>query len=454
MMMSRPVRVGLAAASCLLGTTALGCAVPLVPGEAASTVTTQADRAHRVSPRLAMDAHGNQVLVTATPRRDGEVSAIQVSTRPSGGNWSAPRQLAASAGGLSAPSVSMSRTGWVAVAWSGPQTHQGADAHVSVRLRRPDGTWLSGYTQPTAGRGTPLVQVNDRGDAVLSGPSQLGSVSARRQGRWRVIQQDSTARAVAIDGAGRVYEAWTYDDERGVPAPTYFRSNSPQGQWSTRRTVQGDNSWFHIAMTVTPDGKITLAVGQGQPDSGYEDGLRVYRSSRWDRAFSPVLSVAHTLNASLVQNLSGTHTLVTFDRMTGYNPDTVQNYTGCTLTVRDLSWGAGVPVATSRHCLFESESAVDASGAAVVGWRAAAEAQWGATHFSRVKSTGVTSATELPRTTPPPALGDTIDPYPMLAVLAFGEVAWVHDPLYAAVATPEGGQQLIDGSTAAGRLQP
>lgn len=228
------------------------------------------------NPQLAVDPSGNATAVWR--RSDGASSVVQTATRPLGGSWSSPVDLSVDATvELSdlpdLPQVAVDGAGVVTVTWS----HREANAYVvQAATRLADGTWTTPVDLSSPGQSarTSDVAVDASGNATAIWVSgDLVQAASRPAGGAWAAPVDVSATAglrsnprIVVDPAGAVTAAWgSFTGTYGVQTST----RPLDGTWaaSTQLSTAGGDTFDTPQLAVDLRGNVT-AVWQRQ-DSGW-----------------------------------------------------------------------------------------------------------------------------------------------------------------------------------------
>jgi hypothetical protein len=170
-------------------------------------------------PRLAIDGAGDEVAVWY--QTVGKFDVIMSATRPAGGGWSSPVEVARGDSAYG-PQVGLDAHGDATVVW---YQYDGTEDVVEAATRPAGGAWsapqqLSVALVPGANADEPVVAVNAGGGAVAAWYQAVGPIhaimSARRPagGPWSAPAQLSAGDAdaygpqVALDSSGSATAVW------------------------------------------------------------------------------------------------------------------------------------------------------------------------------------------------------------------------------------------------------
>jgi hypothetical protein len=182
-----------------------------------------------LDPDVAVDAAGNAVATWTQYEGSGR-AYIRTSTRPAGGEWSAPVNLTPIIGNVGSPSVAMDPAGDATVAW----TEYGRETAVLRTSTLPAGSkaWSAPVNASPSGQNlqSQPVLVDAAGDTALvwlrrstfqSNWTLEAALRPAGEGWQPAVAQPSGAPTAyspraAIDGAGNVTVAWESFNESGA----------------------------------------------------------------------------------------------------------------------------------------------------------------------------------------------------------------------------------------------
>ena len=213
---------------------------------------------------VASDAAGETFAVWN--RSDGTNVRVQIASHAPGSAWSAATDLSAAGQDAGQPSLSLSGTGFGAIAWT---RSDGAHIRVEVSRRAPGGAFgpadLISASGVDAFAGAadllpgPQVAVDAAGDVVVIWFDQnettvFGRRFTAATGTWGAIATLATAASgdtvgfptIAMSAAGVATAAWSFDNDGSNSTTTYQIQTRTQGT---------DGNWTTVAqLTTTPSG--------------------------------------------------------------------------------------------------------------------------------------------------------------------------------------------------------
>jgi hypothetical protein len=240
-------------------------------------------------PFITFDRQGNAVAVWA---RDGSGSIetyIEQSTRPSGGQWSAPTVIAREKRYSDAPEVAFDAKGGAVAVWTresvGRETGHDIPGQVVAAVRPPGGDFgrLHVVSPPRLDSGDPSLAVDPQGRAAIVWVSntrgdkhfRIGAAFRRpgsdRFGTPRLLTPgriDGVSPSVALDARGRGLITFTVRGDgppelNNVQIEMMFRSRS--GRLSRPRPISGRRADFLYELTMNRDGRAIVSwIYQGR----------------------------------------------------------------------------------------------------------------------------------------------------------------------------------------------
>jgi hypothetical protein len=193
------------------------------------------------APRVLIDDAG--VATAAWSLHQSVTQAeIEVATRPAGGEWGAPVELAS--GNLGPPRIAANPAGDMSLVWirdQGPFEPR----LIEFSSRPAGGTWSEPATisNPGVDSIAPNSIVTADGEIVAVWRNALGvetrlvSASLPPGGSWSepedisAIEREISGAELAIDGAGEVVATWIRDEEAGNNFLVETASRAPDGSW-------------------------------------------------------------------------------------------------------------------------------------------------------------------------------------------------------------------------------
>jgi hypothetical protein len=220
-------------------------------------------------PAVVVDAQGNATAIWS--EETGYASAIRTSTRPKGGDWSAPIELTAREDRVGAtPRLAVDAQGDVTAIWNWHLPEYGGGI-IQSATRPAAGSWSAPVDLSAADERAllPQLAVDPQGDAaaVWKLDTGDGAVQAARrtaEGNWSSAVDLSAGEAweadVAIDPQGTATAAWeTHDD---VGRLVHASTSALGGTWSASvdLSVRDDANWIGAFPRVTtdPQGDVTV----------------------------------------------------------------------------------------------------------------------------------------------------------------------------------------------------
>jgi PKD domain len=230
-------------------------------------------------PEVVVDGRGDATAIWS--EETGYASAVHASTRPKGGEWSAPVELTELADRVaSTPRLAVDPQGDVTAVWNWHVPERGSGV-IQTSTRSAAGSWsepvdLSGEEpglepQIAVGPGGEAVAVWYRSSGDISSASAAWRVAG---GGWRAAVElapdDANAYLpqVAIDPQGTATAVWESSDSGGV----FVRSSTSAagGPWSAPVDVsaRGVSPWpgSFPQVAVDPQGNVTAAWSAWYPD--------------------------------------------------------------------------------------------------------------------------------------------------------------------------------------------
>jgi hypothetical protein len=227
--------------------------------------------------QVASDAAGE--TFASWLRSDGTNDRVQLAGHAPGAAWSAAADLSDPGQNAQAPSLSLSATGFGAIAWA---RSDGSKFRIQVSRRAPGGAFGAATTISTAGvdSASPVAAVDAAGDVVViweDSPTRL-SLHARRfnagTGQWDAIVdlaptapaagQPIDSLALVISPGGTATAAWAYDTNNDPTLTQYqvqTRTQSPGASWTpviTPSTTFGTDQSGVPQLAVDDAGNVTL----------------------------------------------------------------------------------------------------------------------------------------------------------------------------------------------------
>jgi hypothetical protein len=251
----------------------LALALALVPAASAATgwsapVDVSAVAEGTFGDQVAFDEAGDAVAVWQQ-WQDGPC-AIQAATRPAGGTWSAPVDVATTALFCGNPQIALDARGDAVVAWEGFENYREIDVstHTAGALAWSIPVTLS---DPKGDASEPRVAVGENGQAALAwlaegaaGQTTVHVVSAGSVGApWSPPEeisapgQNATYPQIAIDGSGSTIAVWQRPNATGTAIQESGRS--PSGGWSipVNLSASGQTAWDpHLAVDAAGDAAV------------------------------------------------------------------------------------------------------------------------------------------------------------------------------------------------------
>ncbi len=273
-----------------LGAWALGAGTALAPpAQALTSWSPPVQLPGACGAALAVNAAGAQVAAGYQQNADNSFS-VQVCTSADGQNWSAPVTLGQ---GVS-PAVAIAPDGRAVVAWEGASNNV---SNVQASVRPPGGQWSPAVTL-TSDYGHPVVGMDGSGNAVaawaaLAGPIETASLPAG--GTWTAVTTLATrgqAVDLAVNATGSAIITWGTRTATvaasgtvlgGFAAPVTLGPPPPYPVGHTRVVLNGlgeaaaawpngapadmvatrspDGTWTPaVKLSTTPDGPIDVAI--------------------------------------------------------------------------------------------------------------------------------------------------------------------------------------------------
>jgi hypothetical protein len=235
----------------------------------ALSLTGAGDIGISYEPAVVVDAQGNATAIWSEETE--YATAIRVSTRQKGGDWSEPVELTAREGRVgTTPKLAVDALGDVTAIWNWRLPEN--DGGVIQSATRPAGGSWSAPVDLSASDGKallPQIAVDPQGDAVAVWKSHTAGerVQAARLtagGSWRPAVDLSDAEGyepdVAIDPQGTATAVWETND--GVGRLVHASTSTLGGPWSAPvgLSIRDEASWIGAFPRVTtdPQGDVTV----------------------------------------------------------------------------------------------------------------------------------------------------------------------------------------------------
>lgn len=197
-------------------------------------------------PQVAIDGAGEAIAVWDA-WLGGEEQVIQVSTRPAGGNWSAPLDLSRSDQGAARPDLSMNERGEAAITW---QADSSAWNVVQVAQRSVLGAWnppeeiVGRFGPANSNAPEPQVAIDPEGDIALA---------------WQNFEVSEGVVDAAVKQAGSPWSPPTQ-----MASPTGYGAREPQVAMGPHG--EATVAWISVTFGArTVESSIKLANGAWTP---------------------------------------------------------------------------------------------------------------------------------------------------------------------------------------------
>lgn len=373
------------------------------------------------APQIAANASGAAAMIWV--QTTSMQPTLQVATRPVGGPWQGPVQLASSNIFLNDPQITISDAGAITAVWT-----EGAGTGDQVRaITRPAGTttWESAVTLSFPGRiaAQPQVVVDSTGattaiwHALVNGDYMIETAARPAGGSWTPsvslspTGQNHQYPQLAVDGAGALTAIWTRTDA-GASAALVSRRPAG-GSWIAPFPISGGTSavsgaqiavnraGFATATWLQSDSTHNLVRVSVQPAGGsFSSPVAVSPSS--DDALTPQVAVNDDGNATVVwsqeQGFDTQIMAASFAPPTGWSmteplselsdraitpqvtsdsqrtiaiwaPDpTVARGIKATVRPRNGAWQAPTQISTTNRPTYEPSIQADGAGNVLAGW--------------------------------------------------------------------------------------
>jgi hypothetical protein len=283
-------------------------------------------------PRVVVDATGDAVAVwlhsTFLPG-DASTFIVQAATRPAGGDWSEPEDLADQQHNLDGPKIAMNAAGAAIAVW---HARVGSDNVYQAAIRPPGGDWAGpeDIADAAPGEAAPQVALGPAGDAVVVWAGLFsGIVEASERpagGAWSEPEDlsaaggEATSPRVAMDATGDAVAAWQRSD--GSSSIVQVSERPAGGGWSEPEDVSAagqDASAPQIALNPVGDAVAVWQRWDGSNEIVQASARRVGNpwspaqdlSAAGGSAFTPAVAIDATGGAVAVWRRSnGTNDIV------------------------------------------------------------------------------------------------------------------------------------------------
>jgi len=233
---------------------------------------------------VAVDPAGNATAVWAAG------STVQTASMPAGGTWSAPAQLSTTAGLRANPRVVVDPAGTATVVW---HSFSGGVYGVQTATRPPGGAWTSPmdlargevFDTPALavdrqGTATALWQRYDSGWIVTSATREAGAAWSAPVS-LSTPTRDSWDPQLAVDLAGNATALWSRADDGGRVIEAARRPAG--GEWSEPTDLSDGGDAWNPQVAVDPAGNATAAWSR-------KDGASFVVQARGLDAAGPVVT--------------------------------------------------------------------------------------------------------------------------------------------------------------------
>jgi hypothetical protein len=336
-------------------------------GSLGAVQTLSAAGQNAENPQLALDAHGNVLVVWQ--RYDGTNTRIQARRHSASGAWGGVQTLSVAGQDADFSQVAVDPNGNALVVW---RRYDGADYRIQARRRSASGTWSGVRTLSAAGQSAlePRVAVDPNGNALVVWDRYDGAntqIQVRRRsasGTWSAVQTISAGNgpSLAVDSNGNALVVWQRLD--GGNWLIQARRRSASGSLGAVQTLSaaGQNA-FAAQVDMTGDGNAVVVWERWDGTSTRIQARRRSASGTWSSV--QTLSAAGQ-NADLPQvavNAKG-NAVVTWLRFDGVNYRVQARRRSASGT-----WSAVQTLSPEGQDAQTQHVGIDANGNAVVVWQ-------------------------------------------------------------------------------------
>jgi hypothetical protein len=225
-------------------------------------------------PELAVDSQGDVTAVWIWHVGESERGIVQSATRPAGGAWSAPVDLSATDGRAVLSQLAVDPRGDAVAVWKSETAER-----VQAASRTANGTWGAAVDLSEGEAYEPDVAIDPQGNATAVWESNDGvgrlvhTSTSALGGQWSVpvdISERDEANwigafpQIVVDSQGNATAAWRAYREGGINYIQAARREAA-GQWSRAVDVgRGSGVLEDFPLAVDPQGYVTAAWSRGQ----------------------------------------------------------------------------------------------------------------------------------------------------------------------------------------------
>jgi len=294
-------------------------------------------RAGADEPAVAFDRAGNAIAVWIRSGRRGYTDFVEQSTRPAGGDWSAPAVISREPRGADSAQVAFDAAGDATAVWG--RERSPVDAQPARRRRKTFNAEIVAATRPAGGSFGPAQVVSDprfdTEEAVLSvnaagGAAIVWSLNTKGDAHFRVgcafrdpgqqfgpprfftpSRADASAASVFLDDAGRSLFTWRLPFDRPDPELSAFwiaaAAMPPSGSLAPARRLSGTRADFsQLAMTPAGAGVVSWVY-----NGSYGDLVQARRATS-EGKFGPLLQISPRGTVDLLSTTIDSSGAVTF----------------------------------------------------------------------------------------------------------------------------------------------
>ncbi len=232
-------------------------------------------------PRLAAGPRGEEFAIWISEQSGSRI--VQVATRSAAGQWSAAHSISASAQGAFDPQIVVDAAGEALAAWEESTSESSA---IQVASRPPGGEWSQGRAIREEAREElePALAVNASGEAVIAWESyayEEGVIEASMRPAGGSFQAprplssspgpEAGAPGVAIGPDGRAVAVWVSGGitaEEGGTQTMSASMRAPGGEWGAPATISQPGSFEGVPRVAIGAGEEAIAIWSGAIKGG------------------------------------------------------------------------------------------------------------------------------------------------------------------------------------------